>query len=198
MSPIIVETARLVFRRLEPTDRDAVRDLLSDSAVMRFVGPRKAWSFEEGDDWFDTLLTSQDKTPTRFVVALKSTNELIGFCGVKAHNGLYDFGYYFRRAYWGKGYATEACRAILPLMHEQYGDRLDIFIAESNIQSLKLAQRVGLVRDWVEVRNGEVAATYRWQGMKENSQHISPREVPSQPPGTPVISIIGRKKSGES
>lgn len=165
MSPIVLETDRLVFRRLEATDRDAVRDLLSDAAVMRWIGPRRAWSFEEGDDWFDTMLASQDSKPTRFVVALKLTHELIGFCGVSAHRGLYDFGSYFLRAYWGQGYATEVCHAILPLMHEQYGDHLDIFIADSNIQSLKLAHRVGLVRDMVEVRNGEVGATNRWQGL---------------------------------
>lgn len=59
MSPIMLETDRLVLRRLEPTDRDTVRDLLSDAAVMRYIGPRRAWSFEEGDDWFDALLVSR-------------------------------------------------------------------------------------------------------------------------------------------
>ncbi|MFO0699535.1 MAG: hypothetical protein U0236_09915 [Nitrospira sp.] len=51
--------------------------------------------------------------------------------------------------------------------------------------------------DRVEVRNGEVGATYRWQSRTE-SGHLSPREMSSQPPGTPVISIIMRKKIGES
>jgi hypothetical protein len=40
-------------------------------------------------------------------VALKTTDELIGVAGLRDADGFKYFGYYFRKAYWGKGYARE-------------------------------------------------------------------------------------------
>ncbi|MGZ9221289.1 MAG: GNAT family N-acetyltransferase [Anaerolineales bacterium] len=55
------------------------------------------------------------------------------------------FGYYFRRSYWGKGYAQEACSAMIDhietsLQIEDY----QIFIADENANSIRMIKKLGM------------------------------------------------------
>ena len=90
---------RIKLRKIRESDRQDVYDLLTDPCVMRFIGPRRALSRQEADAWFELEM----KSPSRYGVAIKATDELIGFCGVKAIDGVQDFGYFLRKKFWGHG-----------------------------------------------------------------------------------------------
>ncbi|MEZ5054471.1 MAG: GNAT family N-acetyltransferase [Chitinophagales bacterium] len=56
----------------------------------------------------------------RWAVVDKTTNECVGWSGLKYsnqtinnHTNFYDLGYRFKRKHWGKGFATESSIAIL-------------------------------------------------------------------------------------
>ena len=137
--------SRIKLRYLLDTDHDrkCVHDLLQNSRVMKYLGPRRSLSDEEAVDQFNSEL----QNPTRFVVATSETNELIGFCGIKEINGVLDFGYFLREKFWGQGYATEACnRTLLELSVKMDLTDIDIFIAENNIASENIARKLNWTR----------------------------------------------------
>jgi RimJ/RimL family protein N-acetyltransferase len=78
-----------------PNTLNQTRDFIRKVRKHRLVKPR--WSFE-------------------VVVVLKSENRVIGGCGLRIKNPSLregDLGYALNRHYWGKGYATEATRALV-------------------------------------------------------------------------------------
>ena len=150
--------SRIVLRNLGPEDKQAVIEMLLDPEVMRFLGPRRALDTSEALEWFQTEI----EKPSRFVVALRNTNELIGFCGIKNLDGVIDFGYFLRKSFWGKGYATEACRAaILALKEKVNFDEVQVFIAEANEASLAIAKNLGWQQLQEATKENETGYNYR-------------------------------------
>ncbi len=145
-------TNRIILRSLKPSDHNAIFDLLTDPDVMAFLGPRRALEKTEAQQWFESELTS----PSRYVVAIKETNELIGFCGLKVIDGIADFGYFFRKAFWGQGYAGESCLLVINRLSEHVDvSSLQVFIAEMNHASLAIAKKLNWLRLDKAVKNNE-------------------------------------------
>ncbi|MEQ9546227.1 MAG: GNAT family N-acetyltransferase [Marinobacter sp.] len=146
------------LRTLQQKDRAAVLSMLGDSRVMRFLGPRRPLATGEADSWFRSALDN----PSRFVIAQADINEFIGFCGIKAINGVLDFGYFIRSEFWGKGIATKACQlALEKLATEVDLEAVQVFIAEKNVASQKVAEKLGWQVKQVGFKNGEHGRYYR-------------------------------------
>ena len=142
---MILQTERLIIRKFKPDDLAALIDMFTDPDVMRYIGPRRALTEDETQKWLSDMLLHQEHILTRYAVALRESDELIGVAGVRDEDGIKDFGYYFRRSFWGKGYAIEACSAILNHIENTLNIRdYQIFIADENINSIKMIQRLGL------------------------------------------------------
>ncbi|MET0410043.1 MAG: GNAT family N-acetyltransferase [Polyangiaceae bacterium] len=59
-----------------------------------------------------------------------------------------NIGYDFSRAFWGKGFAHEAARAVLRFGFERMQlNRIEIWTAAANTRSVRLAERLGFTRD---------------------------------------------------
>lgn len=122
--------------------------LLQDPAVMRFLGPGRAFSDEQAQQWFDEAL----RAPSRWVIAACEQDELLGFCGVKEMDGVLDFGYFLRSCYWGQGIATQACRlALQKIQHRGDLHALRVFIADDNLASQGVAKKLG----WKKLAAGQ-------------------------------------------
>ena len=158
-----IVTKRLCLRPLLPADQVPVLELLTDAKVMRFIGSGRPLTEAEAKSWFEDFLATQEQYPNRHAVALRTNNQLIGFCGVKMIAEKPDFGYFFHRLFWGQGYASEACRALLPVFWQHWGEKLEIFIADDNLPSLRLAKALGLVRIADDCRHGQLGALYAYQ-----------------------------------
>ena len=141
---MILQTERLIIRKFKPADLAALIDMFTDPKVMRYIGPRRALTEDETEKWLKDILVQQDNVLTRYAVARKETDELIGVAGLRDEEGVKDFGYYFRRSFWGKGYAVEACSAIIDHIENTLNIRdYQIFIADENINSIRMIQRLG-------------------------------------------------------
>ena len=142
---MILETKRLVIRKFRSTDRASLIDMFTDDEVMKYIGPHRAMTENEIQAWLSNILSSQDVELRRYAVALKVNDELIGVAGLREEDGTKDFGYYFRRQFWGKGYALEACSAILNHIEKTLDIRdYQIFIADQNINSIRMIRRLGM------------------------------------------------------
>jgi [ribosomal protein S5]-alanine N-acetyltransferase len=131
----------IIISTLSIQDKTAVYELLQTPAVMQYLGPRRVLNDSEALKWFNDALN----TPSRFVFRLAKNNDLIGFCGVKEIDGKQDFGYFLRQKYWQQGFAKRMCNMSIDQLHQQSFDlaKLDIFIANDNIASLKIAASLG-------------------------------------------------------
>lgn len=149
--------SRITLRYIFEGDRENVYDLLLDPNVMEFLGPRRPLLAEEAKEWFD----SEIESPSRYVVASKSSDELIGFCGIKETEGVLDFGYFLRKKYWGKGYATEACALALDKLSNKVDlNSIEIFIASNNLASQSVANKLGWSIIEETTKNGEIGYLY--------------------------------------
>ncbi|RXJ71810.1 GNAT family N-acetyltransferase [Veronia nyctiphanis] len=147
----------ITLRQLENQDRIHAYDLIQDNEAMRFLGPGRALTEQEAQDWFDDALISQ----SRFVIACSKTDELIGFVGIKEINGVNDFGYFIRRQFWGKGIAPEACQlALATLCEAGMTQSMEIFIANDNVASQAVAQKIGLKKTIEAFRHGGMGYLY--------------------------------------
>lgn len=151
---LILETPRLILRELVPEDREALALVLSDSVTMRYYpAPYDRHGVE---NWIarNRARYAADGH-SLWGLILKANDELIGDCGLikQVVEGVdeIEIGYHLRRDHWGKGFATEAARAV-----RDYGfaklsvHRLISLIRPENWPSRRVAERNGM-KLWKEV-----------------------------------------------
>jgi len=159
---MLLQTARLVIRKFKVSDQASLIDMFSDHAVMRFIGPRRALTEAEIEAWLVNILQRQDTELSRYAVALKENDELIGVAGLKDEDGVRDFGYYFRRKYWGYGYALEACSALIRYIEDELLlNDYQIFIADENVHSIKMIEKLGMQAFEAINKSGEQGHLYK-------------------------------------
>ena len=112
---IITETERLIIREMVQSDLDALCKILCDEEVMR-AAYESAFSVEEAQNWMNRHFKRYAEYGFGlWAVELKGAYEMIGQCGLTMQSWrekeLLEIGYLFQKAYWHKGYATEAAIA---------------------------------------------------------------------------------------
>ncbi len=85
-----------------------------------------------------------------YAVVEKDSQSLIGYCGlfhfrdVNGHPEV-EIGYRFIQAMWGKGYATEAAKAVRDYAFTVLGmNRLIAIIEPNNAPSIRVAEKIGM------------------------------------------------------
>ena len=155
-----IETDRLLLRPYEEHDLDALAELLSIPEVMRYL-------FEEPLSRTEAAATLQLRIPMRrieregdrlaWVATLRDTGVMLGTVNLTLRSEEHrqgEIGYVFHPDHQGKGYATEAARALLGHgfgsgnFHRIYG-RCDV----RNTGSAKLMERLGMRREAHFVEN---------------------------------------------
>jgi ribosomal-protein-alanine N-acetyltransferase len=96
-------------------------------------------------------------TDYSFSVRLRHSARLIGSFGVINEDGKLQFGYIYSPTQWGKGYATEVCRAMMQVLQDQPGIyRIQTFTDADNIASTRVLSKSGLVEE------GRLSRWYRF------------------------------------
>jgi RimJ/RimL family protein N-acetyltransferase len=155
-----VRTERLLLRPLAAGDADALLAYRGRLDVSRYV-PFEPMSRDDileriAGQWSRTELTDEDQALT-LGAEVAATGELAGdvmlFWHSREHAGG-EVGYVLNPALGGRGYATEAARAMLRLGFEDLGlHRIVARIDEDNVPSVRLARRLGLRQEARLVQN---------------------------------------------
>lgn len=143
MEHIILETERLILRRFTPQDLQALHAYLSDAEVVRYE-PYRPLTLEETQE----NLRWRISTDEMVAVVLKSSNRLIGnvYLGKRDFEAL-ELGYVFNRHFWGRGYAREACMAMIQLAFNNGTHRIFAECDPQNVSSWKLLESLGFKRE---------------------------------------------------
>jgi len=145
---IITETERLILRKLTIDDLPAMNEIVCDEQTMHAWNG--AWSEEESLDALQKQLQGYSKHGFgRWAVVLKEKDKVIGVCGLQwcdtDGDKVLEIGYLFNRAYWHKGYATEAAIACKRYAFDVLGfDEVFSLIRDINIASMNVAIRNGM------------------------------------------------------
>jgi RimJ/RimL family protein N-acetyltransferase len=148
--PLPIETERLLIRPFVAADAGPMLSVYGDPEVMRFI-PGGALT---GSGTVRTMLETHAGTQERlgfsvWAVVERQTGDVIGDAGfgILEPTGDVELGYTLARAYWGRGYATEAAAACLEagLAHIA-APRIVAVVDEANQASLRVAERIGMSR----------------------------------------------------
>lgn len=145
---MLIETERLILRELRPCDYGSLCGILQDEDVMyAYEGP---FSDAEAQDWLASQIDRQkDFGMGLNAVILKESGDMIGQCGLTMQHWkdetLLEIGYLFQKAYWHKGYATEAAIACKGFAFNVLNaDSVCSIIRDTNIASQNVAVRNGM------------------------------------------------------
>lgn len=143
---IALDTERLVIRNFVASDWEALHEMIIQYESNEFAAydqqwPTSAIEIKGVAEWFangDNYLA----------VCLKDTGQFIGFVALnpepREDRCEFNLGYIFNSNYHGKGYATEACQAVLGHAFNQLQAQIVISgTAAANRASCRLLERLG-------------------------------------------------------
>jgi len=181
----VLETERLILRRLTMNDLDALAAIYADEEVRRFF-PEGTLSREETREELEWII---DVYYARYGYGLwatieKETGALIGRCGLlpwkivpgrDGRSGLegpdefpedatrvdVEVAYLLARDRWGRGLGTEAARAIVDhAFDDLHLPRLICLFEPENVASRSVAEHVGFTYEKDVDLDGEVVTVY--------------------------------------
>lgn len=146
---VTLETPRLILRKFTSADLERVVALTSDPGFMRFSGGA-LFNREQASVFLERLLAADRAgKPSQFAVILRESGGLIGYCGFFVQTvddqEEVEIAYRLDPAYWGRGLATEAARAVRD--HAFRDLRLDHVISlvvPDNLPSRRVAEKNGM------------------------------------------------------
>lgn len=116
-----IRTERLLLRPLDEADAADVFEWAGDPVVNRWMPYALYDDAEQVRRWIAGLREED----CEFAFELNATGKVIGSgsIGYNPECAAYELGYNLNRAYWGRGYATEAARAMIRWAHGTLGAR---------------------------------------------------------------------------
>lgn len=145
----ILETDRLILRKLNVDDAAFILELLNTPAWWRFIGDRGVRTLEDARAYIlGGPMTMYAKHGFGlYLTALKQEHTSIGLCGLIKRDTLedVDIGFAFLPQFWAQGYAFEAANATLNYGKNSLGlKRIVAITSPDNITSAKLLNKLGL------------------------------------------------------
>lgn len=147
---VILETKRLLLRRLLPDDLDALFTLYSNPEICQYF-PDGTLTYAETKEELEWFLNGHPQHPQLGLWATihKATNQFIGRCGllpweIEGRTEV-EVAYLLAKAYWGQGLATEAAQALVDYGFEQlHYTRLICMMYAENRASVNVAKKIGM------------------------------------------------------
>ena len=170
----ILETDRLLLRELEPTDVEALAEILGDPVAMRYYPA--PFDRDRVLGWIDWVRGSyRDNAFGLWAVIRRSDGRFLGDCGpmLQPVEGVLmpEVGYHILAAEQRRGYATEAAGACLAWVFANTPhDTVCSLVSPDNIPSRAVAAKVhDSMREFVWEKNGARMCLYSTDRSRSRS-----------------------------
>ena len=152
-APAEIRTSRLLLRRWRPDDRAPFAELNADPIAMEHFPA--LLDRATSDVLVDRIESDFDRLGFGlWAVEVPDLAPFVGFVGLNeptfdAHfTPAVEVGWRLDRAYWGRGYATEAAIAAIEVGFENLGlDEIVSFCVPANVRSRRVMERLGMTHD---------------------------------------------------
>jgi RimJ/RimL family protein N-acetyltransferase len=146
---IVLETARLLLRRISVDDAAFILELLNEPSFLQFVGDKGVRTLDDARDYIrkGPIASYERFGFGLYLTLLKDAGVPIGICGLVKRESLMDadIGFAFMPAFWSQGYAFEAASAVMAHARRVCGlQRLVAIASPGNAASVKLLEKLGL------------------------------------------------------
>jgi [ribosomal protein S5]-alanine N-acetyltransferase len=145
---IILQTPRLILRQFTEADTSLLVQLNSNPEVLKYLHEPPLETEEQALHILSTVILPQYKNNLgRWAIHLKSSNQFIGWCGLKYRAELdeIDLGYRLMQPFWEYGYAFEAAKYTIEYGLNQLHLKTIVGRAHiENIASLKILEKIGM------------------------------------------------------
>ena len=148
----ILQTERLILRRLSLDDAEEIFFLRSDETVNKYIDRPRATSIEDAYNFINkTNHSIENNELIDWAIAFKNNSRLIGsIClwNIFKEENKAEVGYELLPDFQGKGIAQEAMFTVL-----DYGfnimllNKIEAYTHKENSSSIKLLEKFGFVRD---------------------------------------------------
>ncbi len=178
-----IETERLILRPFVQDDaQSAFNNWAGDEAVQKMYGEPVYKTVEEVEDLLGKYITAYKSDHFyRWAVVEKESGGCIGqiaYFLVDEFNSWGEIEYCIGSAYQGKGYATEATKAIIRYGFDKIGfNKVQICVRPSNIKSKKVIEKCGFeyegtLRDYFFI-DGEYEGRMYYSVLKETGDQVN-------------------------
>jgi RimJ/RimL family protein N-acetyltransferase len=146
---IVLETERLVLRRLSADDAEFILGLLNQPSFLQYIGDKGVRNTEDAIRYIQTgpQASYEQFGFGLYLVEVKESGVPMGMCGLLKRDSLpdVDIGFAFLPEYWSQGFAFEAAAAVMTYGREVLGLRRIVAITSlENSASIKLLNKIGL------------------------------------------------------
>ena len=170
-----LETNRLYLREISELDIDDLYEMDSDPEVHRYLFQNPVKNKKQLLEVIKMIHQQYHENGIgRWAVINKETKECTGWVGLKYcretlnhRSDYFDLGYRFKQKHWGKGYATEAARAIIDFGFTTLN--IDVMVALTDPEhhkSKKVLEKLGF--DLIEVFDYNGYPT-NWYELSKNN-----------------------------
>jgi len=145
-----IETDRLILRKVEISDAKNLAILLNDEKVQDFLAGIPANYTEEMAVDYISNVMNKDYLKNDFYdwgIIDKETNNLVGrICVYKYddYRRMADLVWYIMPTVRGRGYMTEAGKAVVKFLQDIGFERIEAFANVENIASIKVMEKLGM------------------------------------------------------
>ena len=141
---MFARTPRLLLRPGFPEDAPALATAIADEAIVRNLAT-VPWPYRMRDA--EAFLASpRDPVLPSLLIFERTAGapQLVGACGLgRRPSGAVEMGYWIARAYWGRGFATEACNALVDIARALGLPRLEGSHFIDNPASARVLEKLG-------------------------------------------------------
>jgi len=140
-------TNRLYLRKVRLSDSLALFKIWSDPDVTRFMNITSFTTLNQAEEMIGLFKSlDQDNKAIRFTIIELESGKIIGSCGfnyLDFEHEKAEIGYELSKAYWGRGYATEAIHSLLEYAFINLRlNRIEAKVVPQNLNSIKVLSKL--------------------------------------------------------
>jgi RimJ/RimL family protein N-acetyltransferase len=147
----VIETERLILRRVEECDAAFIFTLLNEPGWIEYIGDKGIRTTEDAVHYIQNGPQAMYEREGfgLFLVELKENHSPIGLCGLIKREGLedVDIGFAFLEVHQSRGYALEAAKGTAAYAKEIGLKRLAAITTKDNLPSSRLLEKLGMQLD---------------------------------------------------
>ncbi len=173
-----LETERMIVRDFMPEDSSDLHEILGDGETMKDCEP--PYSMEKTRKFLREFCIDRQGG---VAAVLKESSKVIGYIlFASQETGVYEMGWFFNRHYWHKGYAYEACYAVVKhafsglCAHKIFAETIDGIKSACLMKKLGMKQE-GIQRQQVKDSGGNWADLYFFGILREEWETNEDQQV---------------------